>query len=356
MQTKLIAKNKLRIHFVDTARGIFLYWMIVGHSLHIAGVPREDPLWFLRPGGWATTCFIMLSGLSIALVFFESSRGYIKSRNKLLHRTKEIAIIAYVSNLLFTCLKLILESSFSTEAFIKIALFQYPWGISAVLIPVVFVLLLSPLMMKIASVMSPWLLFTIMVVLNGVVALIILYAPEPLQNNTFFQICFLHTNQNPYEFFPFITFTSLSLFSFSVGVLLKKGLLKQKHWIYIMPISMVIFIGYKISPLMVTIVPEFIITFIKFFVGLGIAFIICHLKFLSFLQRILGLMGRSSLLIFIAHRIFIQSMNVGLSPIELNVKSLALIMIITTLGVSILTCWIKESNKDIARRMKKIGF
>lgn len=346
--------KKERIHFIDTARGIFLYWMIAVHSLTLSGLPRDSILWLLQPGGWATTSFVMLSGFSAALIFFKNKKGFLASKKRILRRSKEIAIIAYLSNLVFTSLRLIIESSFSIDALIKIATFQYKWGISGALIPIALILWLTPLLIALTYKSSPWTLFSIMFLINTIIEVIPIYSPTVIQENMIFQICFFF--DTPYFDFPIIRLTGLAMLSFSLGILFKKEILSQKHWVYITPICLLIYILYKVSPFVEFIILEFVLHTIKFLISIGIALILCKLPFLLYLRKFFELLGRSSLMIFIAHRIILQGILVLFTSLISTQKLLVIVMIFITLGVSTLLCWIKDSNEWLTKKMKRIGF
>lgn len=62
-----------RIEIVDSMRGVLLYWMLVSHSLQHAGVPMTHPLQLLRPYGWMSSSFVMLTGTALALIYARSS-------------------------------------------------------------------------------------------------------------------------------------------------------------------------------------------------------------------------------------------------------------------------------------------
>jgi len=283
MELKL---KKERIYFVDTARGIYLYWMIIVHSLTQASIPRGHPLWLLQPGGWTTICFIMLSGFSVAFFFLDHPQNT-ASKNRILRRANEIAIIAYLSNLFFNSMRLVVESNFTLGNVFKIATFQYKWGISGILIPIALILYAAPLLIKLAYKISPWLLLTIAIIINAVVEITILYIPESIQENFFYQTCF--ADKAPYFDFPLIVFACLGMFSFSIGVLYKRGLLTQKVWLtYITPIGLIIYTLYKLFPHVAMITPDFVLFFIKFLCSVGLAFIISNLKVFLYLRNFLN--------------------------------------------------------------------
>src|SRR5712691_8262267 len=57
-----------RIRMIDEVRGLFLTWMICAHSMALIALPAGHPFQYLRPRGWSTIGFVMLTGLALAMV------------------------------------------------------------------------------------------------------------------------------------------------------------------------------------------------------------------------------------------------------------------------------------------------
>jgi len=48
---------------IDEVRGLFLTWMICAHSMALIALPAGHPFQYLRPRGWSTIGFVMLTVL-----------------------------------------------------------------------------------------------------------------------------------------------------------------------------------------------------------------------------------------------------------------------------------------------------
>ncbi len=345
-----------RISYIDVARGIFLFWMIAVHAMVIANLPDNSPLKLIRPSGWATTCFIMLSGLSIAMVFLSKKRDYSAVKRRLLNRAREIAVVAYVSNLAFVSLKLMISGTFTFDLFIRIATFQYPWSISSILLPVTITLLVSPLLIRLATRISSWSLFGLMILLNLSTSAVDMYTPDSVRDTVWFEICY--ESGNIYGIFPLVRFVLLSFWSFSLGVLLKKGSLTLKSWWVIMPVCCAAYWFYSSFFEFRAFIPYFVLEANKLLISLGIAFIMCNVQFVASIKfkGLLGLLGRSSLFVFILHRPFIHAQSILLSKIKLDPEAASVIFIVITMALSLAMCLTKESYPKLARQLKRVGF
>jgi len=341
------------VAFIDVSRGIFLIWMITAHALWLAKIPQSNALFYLRPPGWATTCFIMLSGLSIAIVFLDPNRSFKKVRNRLLSRAVEIGSIAYISNLIFRTVQIEIEGTLFFSTVVDILTFQYPWSISAILIPVFIVLLLAPFLIKISHGLSPWVLFACGTLIALSYTVIERITPAAIQETLWFQICFL--NPNPLNFFPLYRFSSLGIWCFALGVLLHEGILKQESWKIITPVCFLFLLSCNFIPNFKACLPSSIIFANHFLISIGFAMLIANLQNLIFLKKLLSLIGRSSLLVFIIHRPLLQAQNFLLMDKD-SPETLFGILLIITICTCVMICWMKEHYPDLGKKLKMIGF
>jgi hypothetical protein len=319
----------------------------------LSQVPRNSSLWYLRPPGWATTCFIMTSGLSIALVFLNPYRSYEKVRKRLFNRAIEIGLIAYFSNAILRILQIKLEGSLSYATVIDVLTFQHPWSISSILIPVFIVLLIAPFLIKLSYRISPRVLFFCGVCVAMSYAFIENHAPSAIKENFIFQICF--SDSNPLSFFPLFKFSSLAIWCFTLGVLFQNGILRKESWKIIMPVCYIFLIGYNYFPTMKGQIPTPIVYANQFLISIGFSFIIDNLKNLKYLKKLLSLIGRSSLLIFILHRPIVQAQNIIFKDL-FGSTILVSVMLTITIVACIVICWAKERYVYLSTNLKKIGF
>ena len=86
-----------RLQYIDLSRGLAVIWMIASHALGRAEIPPDHVLQWIRPHGWATYGFVMISGFSVALLFPWIENNAALIREKLWRRAFQIGAIAYVS-------------------------------------------------------------------------------------------------------------------------------------------------------------------------------------------------------------------------------------------------------------------
>ena len=342
-----------RIEFIDISRGIFVTWMITAHALTLSGVPANSPLWYLRPPYWATTCFTMLSGLSIALVVYSPNRDLGTIKKRLFIRATKIGLIAYISNSILRVIKIFLEGSLDLATVVDILTFQYPWSISAILIPVTILLLMAPYLIWISRLVNA------MTVLFGATLLALSYsfivyaAPMAVKKYTLFQILFFDTN--PLNFFPIYKYVTLAILCFAIGSLIYNNMLSEELWTIILPSGFLLLTAYNFLPGLKNNLPIAVICTNQFLISIGLSFIINNEPILLYFKKILCLMGRSSLFVFIFHRIILQSLNVFM-PAKTSQSLQVFTLFLATTVSFIVLCVLKEEISWIQRPMKKIGF
>src|SRR5438093_13036845 len=90
-----------RIGMIDEVRGLFLTWMICAHSMALIALPAGHPFQYLRPRGWSTIGFVMLTGLALAMVNLRRPSLPDGLDGALYRRSLQIAAIAVVSHMAF---------------------------------------------------------------------------------------------------------------------------------------------------------------------------------------------------------------------------------------------------------------
>lgn len=106
---------KSREQFIDVTRGLLLLLMINSHALFLAGVPKSNFLHSLLwlPQGWATQCFVILSGFAIGYIYSNIHRKLADSRHRLFQRGKEILIVMFISNVIFLAINYFMKGNIS---------------------------------------------------------------------------------------------------------------------------------------------------------------------------------------------------------------------------------------------------
>src|SRR5688572_29510190 len=136
-----------RLGLIDELRGLYLTWMICAHAMTLAVLPAAHPLQLLRPRGWATTGFLMLTGFALAVS--HAPRGLSASlAQRLYRRSVQIAIIAVVSNIAFLLLRALVNGGWSAEEALAIVSLRTTWSISAILLPTAALLAMAPWLLR----------------------------------------------------------------------------------------------------------------------------------------------------------------------------------------------------------------
>jgi len=139
-----------RIAYIDMARGLFLILMASTHAMTLAGIPATSPLadWGL-PRGWATTGLIMLCGFMVA-TFAREMQERARIRHRVLRRAKQVLLVMFASNVLMVVVKRVVtfetDPLFSLDWWVGLLFFRSESSISGVLLPIALFLLVSPLL------------------------------------------------------------------------------------------------------------------------------------------------------------------------------------------------------------------
>src|SRR5262249_19223339 len=99
------------------------------------------------PHGWATVCFILLSGYTMGVLLPWQSQQAV-TRTKVLHCSHKIFGVMFVSNVVFLALHHMAHGTLHTlwqwHWWLGLVTFETPYSISAILLPTGVLLLLAP--------------------------------------------------------------------------------------------------------------------------------------------------------------------------------------------------------------------
>jgi hypothetical protein len=350
---KTTAKSAVRadrIEFIDVARGLFIAWMIVGHSLSMTGVPQGHLLHLLRPSGWATYCFVMLTGLNLAVLYDKGAIGNWVASRRLWRRAFEIGLIAFLSNLVSR----VITSSLSGEPCLSsvrdIVLLRSQWTMSGILLVPMAFLFLAPILLWCARWAQP---LTYFVAVSTVVAGIDLFVqshwftliPVPIQQSL---------TGGGLFFFPIVTFVVYSIWSFSLANLAIQ-LLRANGW----------YLGSGLLVVLVCVCFGIMVLsggelrsfgcLSHFMTAIGFAFAITQLAIFAPLKDMLGPLGHVGLLIFILHRPILHLVFGGGNESFLA-ETLAVLMMAFALGLGLLLGLYRDRNARFSRALRFFGF
>jgi hypothetical protein len=318
---------------IDITRGLLIYWMVVAHALTLANIGKNSYLFYMRPQGWATTGFIMLSGFSLAIVFI--GRGFSNSQLKyrLGRRAALLLAWALTTELLS---RAVTDLRNPTVMWISLRTLFDPnktWSISGFLLPTF--------------------------IIYGICTLASIYMRVP-HLTTFLSLTFLSASIVGEGFFirsqwlisifgaPIPLLTCLGFFGLGLGLASKRFALSK--FLICVGITGSVFLlicSLHSMPKAVFIIGTFLIT-------LGIGGILHKLPWITPLKKVLALMGRSSLLLFILHR-FVLQIGAKLLPMMLIRQMFFITLLSMTLLFLIAICYIKEHNINLKKALKAAG-
>jgi hypothetical protein len=348
----LAIEKQQRIKPIDNTRGMLIIWMIIAHSLTIAGIDPNDPMRYLRPPGWSTTCFIILSGFTVAVALNNhEKRKRSGSASKLLLRALKIGAIAFGSNLLFKIMSAYSSKNISTEYLVRVLTFKEPWSISAFLVPTMFLLLVSPTIIRVANRMRPWHLLTAAVVIG-------LCFDEWVgmgNSGSLVQQDLLGALNQGFTWIGVLYFFLYGLWGFAFGNMLKRMQHQKSTWPVIVFSAVLVLLITRFQGNIQGITGHFLLPPARFVVTLAIVLTISRFGTFLGIERFINTLGQSALLIFILHRPFLQIGRYLLHGF-LPERALALELISVSLLFSFWIAMMRIKHRNFSTLLSTIGF
>lgn len=142
-----------RVSIIDMCRGLLFAMMANSHALTLARVDQNH--WLLSdiwlPNGWATIVFVVLSGYAAGYLF--STRTPELARDQALRRRGvQILAVMFASNIVFALLREVVAGHvsvvFQIDWYLGFFTLETDWTISGVLLPTGLLLLVAPWVMR----------------------------------------------------------------------------------------------------------------------------------------------------------------------------------------------------------------
>lgn len=340
--------NKNRIGFIDLTRGILFLLMTNTHAKTLATLPKDcfwNSGWWL-PSGWATTCFIVLSGFAIGYIF--DWRNSTKRINrKLIKRSSEIFLVMFFSNILMLFFSLLLEGRLNEMAAFKwwigLITFHTPYSISAILIPTFLLLIIAPLLLTIEKKIP----LSLLIISFGAVIWATFQRME-LETQKFTShisnIFFLGRESQ----FPLLLFLTYGMTGLALGTLYQR--VKKIAMILIVTFIIWHLIIIAFNPIGDNTFFKFAkfstIFFARFCIILLIGFVLDHYN-IVFISKYLRMIGMFALFSFIMHRIILQIIDsiISICYPNLNFIIQYYILLITAMLSIGLLCYLRRYEK-----------
>lgn len=343
-----------RIEIVDSMRGLLLYWMLVSHSLQQAGVPAGHWLQWLRPRGWMSPSFVMLTGIAVALIYGVSRRSSNDIAKKTFRRTVQILLIAFVTNGLS-----VLWRDRSLQAVIDSSLFRAPWSISQYLLPTAFVMISTPWLVTLVR------RFTFKQMLSvlgaGIIAVNLTYAIWSVFEPDAAFLVWIGGSNGILEV-SLLTFTAASFVAFGLGLALARKRINAEIWMYITVTSL----AYVISADDLLVLMDgpgraiyetglYIARFVLILQLTHVLLLVRHSVVLRGFLRLTENLGRNSLFVFIFHRPVCQVAGI-LSRQAVGSAELRLLLIAgSTITLLVAANWLRRVIPIADKSMTMIG-
>ncbi len=344
-------QKQQRIKPIDNTRGMLIIWMIIAHSLTVAGIDPNDPMRYLRPPGWSTTCFIILSGFTVAVALSDPEKKRSESASKLLMRALKIGAIAFGSNFLFKAMSAYPSNTLSTDYLLRILTFKEPWSLSAFLVPTMFFLLASPTIIRIATHVRPWPL------LISATAIGLCFDEwvkmEFIKGTTARNL--LGTLPQPATWIGILYFFLYGLWGFAFGNVLKRKSYSKLIWPVIVGSASLLLVVSDFQGNIREITDNFLLPAARFVVTMWMVLEVSRFGTFLGIERFINTLGQSALLIFILHRPFLQ---IGRYLLQGFMPERALAL--ELMSISLLLCfWIamlRKKHRNFSTLLSAMGF
>lgn len=315
--------SSARIVVFDHFRGLLLCWMILGHAYHLMGEPKNFPLHKLRPGA-ATDSFVMLTGFVIAWIYMPRSFTWVQSR-QLLRRAVFVFVVAYLSNLAFAFARDVTEGQASFDNLIRMASFQRTWTISVILVATSLTLACSTALLPIVKCLGGgWALVCMTLALIGFHGCRAWSLPptewiDAVMDRTIFER-------------SLIDLMLMSMWAFSLSAWLREHRPTASLWTALLAGAVCCFLvcRWQWPPRAVTAIgraPS------QFIVSLWIAALVGN--YLPRVAKVVGVLGRQSLVVFLLHRVVLQ-LTLVLAGGYLTGATGTWVLV----GTTVVVCWV----------------
>ncbi len=335
---------KPRVELIDISRGLFLFWMVVVHSLQLTGMRSESMLAYLIPPPdiWLSDRFVLLSGMTLALSASAAlDAGFAGFIRRFWTRAFQIAAIAYLTNVLALVARDIVQLTFTAHSLVAALTLQREWTISSTLLPIVLLLLAVPAMFQCARRVPPGAILAVVTFAGLLVA-------DP--GNRFIQAL----NESAISSALHLSLGRVVLVAVLGAWTLAFGMatrhlhpLRTATWLSVVGVGALL-ASYVVS------LPSFALYLAKFgsFLGAGVLLIVMPVP--EWLRARLMMLGQNGLLVFVGYRILLQS-QLLLWPALVDLEYAALLTIAITLAALIVLCSIRQRRPAFSAALKRIG-
>lgn len=328
-----------RMYDIDVTRGLLIFWMVTAHAITLSEIPRESWLFYLRPPGWATHGFVMLSGFSMAVALIGRSLDAKNLTGRLRRRAWQLLAYGFISEFasrILTGARSIYAGGVQLAALLNPLC---PWSISAFLLPTALLFgFCSVLALIMKAPRRAWSLASIGIA-GIAIDQITAHRLEP---------AYLWLTKGNIVGLPVLYFFCLGLLGLILG-LLSKHYDRRLIKVVALPLGILMLIVSNRGLATPTIhhMGTFLIT-------LALGGLIVWIPGFGIPRHVLGMLGRSALLVFILHRPLLHVLA-AVAPSNIS-KGLELSLLLPiSLFLLVSSCWYKEHSPRLAAKLKRVG-
>ncbi len=331
-----------RVAEIDQTRGLFVLWMVIAHALFLADVRRSSPLAALiPPPGTFSDCFVVLSGFTIAWVFAARVLQDGQGARTLYRRGLQVGLVALGSNL---ASHVFMDASRGALAWASVSdtlLLRREWSLSWILVPTSALLLLSPWLVRVGNALGS-LRFLALATIAGWLVFGPVWAPLNDWSAS--------VTSAGVHFPPGRLVTGLALGTWGLAVALWARRFSLAPFAAgFAALSAAALLAGLIAPL-----PLFANAAARFGLFFGGALSLAVLPLPSFVPATCRLLGRNALLVFVAHRLYLQVQARAILG-HVSPEAAGTVMTVAGLTLILATCHLRESHRGLSAALKRVG-
>jgi hypothetical protein len=328
-----------RARTIDIARGLLFVLMTSTHATSMMKLPSShwllSALWL--PRGWATVTFAVLSGYGLGFLY--AGRQPVAARNHaLFRRSGEIVFVMLLSNTVFSLVKLAMAGdtspAFTLGWWVGFATLQTEWSISAVLLPTALLPLLAPVLFRWVHA-SRWWALGLLVALRILVSMLALGLGTSEYGSSWAVRFWLVEGFGGYPVLPYVLNGCLGLWL---------GMMRLNHkptWVCAMGVLLLLQIAVYLTSLVPPLEHGSLLVASAGAVGKFAWVYLCALALATpVLHRWvapLAHIGKHALNSFVLHRMFVQSLGLGMALLGTEVLPVELRYFTLWIGTLVLT-------------------
>jgi hypothetical protein len=329
--------------------------MTARHTITLLAIDHE--LWidkYLVPIGWATVCFISLSGFTVGMLYFDRMQDSLQRSQitkRLTRRSGELIIVMFISNIVMSVMKLAVQGDvsvlFTINWWLGLFTLKTPYSISSILIPTALLIFISPGFIKAILEYDTVPTLTGAIILSLVLAIL---TTNVIAEDSIHYLLrrLLFTGDG---FFPIIPMVLYGMISIVIGTIWR-----DNHKFIILVTVIVYFclsLLYPTNDIALMIVTAISgparLVIINF-----VSILLTKLRFIDVVTDFLSTIGQFSLQSFLLHRIILQALFflANLVQLSINIELLTLLIFFTNLAGIWFACWARMQSPKLNTLLK----